>query len=78
MLPQNFEKLLITFSIYVIAEQNVTRPSTFFAHWLLTLTFCKHCALPKTQQPFDLSPSCYDRIYGVSLRFYLHNLFRRD
>ncbi len=46
-------KLKPSFNICVVAGQNVTLFFDFSVHWLLTFTFCKHCALPKIQEPSD-------------------------
>ncbi len=65
---------MLTFNICVVAEQNVTLLFDLSAHWLLLFPFCKHCALSKIQQPFDLSLSCYDHIYVVVQRLFIQIL----
>ncbi|WP_299444343.1 hypothetical protein, partial [uncultured Aquimarina sp.] len=59
-----FFSLLTTFNICVVAGQNVTLLFNFSAHWLLTFSFCKHCAIAKIHRLLDSSSSCYD-IYIV-------------
>ncbi len=66
-------KLTPTFDICVVAGQIVTLLFDFSAHWLLTFSFCNHCTLPKIQQPFGSSLSCYDHIYGVTSFFIFHS-----
>ncbi|WP_299444302.1 hypothetical protein, partial [uncultured Aquimarina sp.] len=55
-------------NICVVAGQNVTLFSTKTAHWLLTFTFCKHCATVKIHRLFESSLNCYEHIYSVMAR----------